>query len=107
MDPDRREKFTELYSQDPRVLPTKEIKPLKFSKLDRLANNMEINLALAGNAQLKALKTFDQAEADIGYWHLQNSSDFIRNGHVLVNLERLKIRDFSSANAVKNYMEPN
>jgi hypothetical protein len=70
-------------------LPAKEVKPLKFSKLDRFAN--EINLAVAGNAPLKALEAFDQAEADIGYWHLQNASDFIRNAHALSNLERLKI----------------
>jgi hypothetical protein len=56
-----------LYSQDPRALPSKEVKPLKFSKMDRFANNIEINLAAAGNTQLKALEAFDQQNADIGY----------------------------------------
>jgi hypothetical protein len=93
MDSEKREKLVELYSQDPRALPAKEIKPLKFSKLDRFANNMEVNLAAAGNAQLKALEAFEQADADVGYWHLKNSSDFIRNAHALSNLERLKIID--------------
>jgi hypothetical protein len=92
MDSDRREKLVELYSQDPRALPIKEVKPLKFSKIDRFANNIEINLDLAGNAQLKALEAFEQADADVGYWHLQNFSDFIRNAHALSNLERFKIR---------------
>jgi hypothetical protein len=41
----------------------------------------------------------------MGYWHLQNASDFIRNAHALSNLERLKIRDPSSANTVKNYID--
>jgi hypothetical protein len=104
MDPDRREKLAELYFQDPRALPGKEVKPLKYSKLDRFANNMEVNLYLAANAQLKDLEAFEQTEGDLGYLHLQNASDFIRNGFALVNLERLKIRDPTSANAIKNYI---
>jgi hypothetical protein len=31
--------------------------------------------------------------------------DFIRNAYSLANLERLKIRDYSSAIAIKNYVE--
>jgi hypothetical protein len=58
MDADRREKLIELYSQDLRALLTKEVKPLKFSKLDRFANTIEISLDLAGNAQMKALEAF-------------------------------------------------
>jgi hypothetical protein len=54
---------------------------------------------------LKALEAFEQAEADIEYWHLQNSSDFIKNAYALSNLERLKIRDPTSANAIKNYVD--
>jgi hypothetical protein len=50
MDSEKREKLLELYSQDPRVLPTKEIKPLKFSKMDRFSNNIEVNLATAGKS---------------------------------------------------------
>jgi Asp-tRNA(Asn)/Glu-tRNA(Gln) amidotransferase A subunit family amidase len=105
MEPDRREKLIELCSQDPKALPSKEVKPLKYSKLDRFANNIETNLAAAGNAQVKALEAFDQADADIGYWNLQNASDFIRNAHALSNLERLRLRDPRSANAVKNYVD--
>jgi hypothetical protein len=78
---------------------------LKFSKLDKFANNIKTNLAAAGNAQVKALEAFDQTDADIGYWHLQNASDFIRNAHALSNLERLKLRDPRSANAVKSYVD--
>jgi hypothetical protein len=40
---------------------------------------MEVNLDLAANAQLHALEAFEQGEGDLGYWHLQNASDFIRN----------------------------
>jgi hypothetical protein len=54
---------------------------------------------------LKALEAFVQAEADVGYWHLQNSSDLIRNAHTLSNLERLRIRDYISANAIKSYVD--
>jgi hypothetical protein len=43
---------------------------------------MEVNLEAAGNVQLKAREAFDQA--DVGYWHLKNSSDFIRNAHTLL-----------------------
>jgi hypothetical protein len=65
---------------------------LKNSRLDKFANNIEINFNLAANAQLKAMEALEQGEGDLGNWHLQNSSDFIRNGHALANLERLKIR---------------
>jgi hypothetical protein len=105
MDSEKRERLIELYSQDPKALPSKEIKPLKFSKIDRFANNIEVNLAAAGNAQVKALEAFDQADPDVGYWHLKNSADFIRNAHALSNLERLKIRDSGSANAIKNHID--
>jgi hypothetical protein len=43
MDSDRREKLSDLYLSEPRALPGKEIKPLKNSKLDKFANNIEIN----------------------------------------------------------------
>jgi hypothetical protein len=105
MEPEKRETVLALYSQDPKVLPSKEVKTLKFSKLDRFANNIEINLAAAGNAQMKALETLEQAVADLGFWHIKNSSEFIRNAHALSNLERLKLRDPSSANAIKNHIE--
>jgi hypothetical protein len=87
MDSEKREKLLDLYSQDPRALPSKEIKPLKFSKIDRFANNIEINLAVAGNTQLKALEAFDQADPDIGYWHIKNSSEFIPNAQYCSNVQ--------------------
>jgi hypothetical protein len=40
----------------------------------------------------------------VGYWHLQNTTDFIRNGYVLANLERIRLRDCSSANAIRSYV---
>jgi hypothetical protein len=42
---------------------------------------------------------------DVGFWHLQNASDFIRNGHALANLKRIEIRDFMASNAVKSYID--
>jgi hypothetical protein len=77
MEPEKREKLLDLYSQDPKALPSKEVKPLKFRKLDRFANNIEINLAAAGNAQMKALEALEQADTDLGFWHFKNSSEFI------------------------------
>jgi hypothetical protein len=94
-----------LYLSDLKALPEKEVKPLKNSRLDKFVNNIEINFDLATNAQLKALEAFEQADPDVGYWHIKNSSEFIRNAHALSNLERLKIRDPSSANAIKNHIE--
>jgi hypothetical protein len=55
MEPSRRERLTEYYSSDPKALPSKEVKPLKNSKLDRFANTLEINFDLAANAQIKAV----------------------------------------------------
>jgi hypothetical protein len=78
---------------------------LKYSKLHKFANNIEINFDLTGNAQLKVMEALEQEEKKISYWHMQNASDFIRNGCALANLERLKIKDPTSANAVKNYID--
>jgi hypothetical protein len=44
MDPERRERPTQYYSADPKALPGKEVKPLKYSKIDKFATNLEINL---------------------------------------------------------------
>jgi hypothetical protein len=62
MDSARREKLSELYLSAPRALPGKEVEPLKYSKLDRFANNTEVNLDLVANAQLQALEAFEQGE---------------------------------------------
>jgi hypothetical protein len=53
--------------------------------MDRFANNIEVNLAAAGNTQLKALEAFYQADADVGYWHLKfykKCSCFIQFGKI-------------------------
>jgi hypothetical protein len=81
------------------------VKPLKYSKLDKFANTLEINLYLVANAQIKAVEAIEQGHTDIGFWHLQNASDFIRNGHAIANLKRIEIRDPASENAVKNYID--
>jgi hypothetical protein len=90
---------------EPRALLSKEVKSLKNSKMNKFTNTLEINLDLAANAQMKAIEAIEQNHKNLGYWCLQNASDFIRNNHTLPNLERLKIRDPSSANAVKNYVD--
>jgi hypothetical protein len=87
------------------ILPTSEIKPLKFSSKDKFANTMEINLDMAGNAQAKGIEALESEDSELGHWHLASSMEFIRNAHSLANLERLKIRDPSSAIAIKNYVE--
>jgi hypothetical protein len=33
------------------------------------------------NAQVKVIEAVEQGERDIGFWHFQNASDFMRNGH--------------------------
>jgi hypothetical protein len=82
-------------------LPSKEVKPLKYSKIDKFATNLEVNLDLAVNAQIKAAEAIEQGQTDIGFWHLQNASDFIRNGHALANLKRFEIRDPTAAMQLK------
>jgi hypothetical protein len=41
--------LSELHLSEPRALPGKEVKPLKNSRLDKFANNIEINFNLAAN----------------------------------------------------------
>jgi hypothetical protein len=86
----KKKKLIKLYSQEPRALPTKEIKPLKFSKLDRFANNIEINFAGAGNSQLKSLEAFDQADADVGYWHLKKFIRFYKKCPHFIQFRKIK-----------------
>jgi hypothetical protein len=59
-------------------------------------NTLEINFDL---------EAIEQGQRDLGFWHLQNASDFMRNDHALANLERLRIRDSAFANAVKGYID--
>jgi hypothetical protein len=33
---------------------------------------------LASNAQVKVIESLEQGQRDIGFWHLQNASDFMR-----------------------------
>jgi hypothetical protein len=77
-----------LYSQDPKALPSKEVKPLKYSKLDRFANNIEINLAAAGNAQVEALEALEHRDTDLGFYHLKNSTEC----SCIVKFGKIKIR---------------
>jgi hypothetical protein len=54
---------------------------------------------------VEALEALEHRDTDLGFYHFKNSTEFIRNAHALSNLERLKLRDPSSANAIKNHIE--
>jgi hypothetical protein len=41
------------------------------------------------------MKTIEQVHKDVGY-----STDFIKNGHILVNLERIRLRNGFLANSI-------
>jgi hypothetical protein len=58
MEPDRRERLTEYYSIEPKVLPSKEVKPLKYSKLDKFANiaSSDNSSPIAWGASSQAVK---------------------------------------------------
>jgi hypothetical protein len=73
--------------------------------LDKFANTIEINFDLAANAQVKTMEAIEQRKRDIGFWDLQNASDFMHNGHALANLERFKVTDSALANGFKNYLD--
>jgi hypothetical protein len=61
----RMEKLMQPYSIDPSVLPTSEVKPLKFSSKDKFANTIKINLDMARNAQVKGIEALED-----GKWSL-------------------------------------
>jgi hypothetical protein len=52
------------------VLPSKEVKPLKYNKMDKFASTLEINLNIWANAQIKIAEAIEQGQTDIGFWHL-------------------------------------
>jgi hypothetical protein len=99
MEKSRREKSIQLYSIGPSVLPASEVKPLKFSSKDKFANTMEIILDMAGNAQAKGIEALENGDADMGYWHLANSMEFIRNAHSLVIFLALAARRVLSSSS--------
>jgi hypothetical protein len=70
MDPNRRKKLIEYYLSNQKALPGKDVKALKYSRLDRFANTIEINFDLAANAQVKSMEIIEQVQRDIGFWHL-------------------------------------
>jgi hypothetical protein len=50
------------------------------------------------------MEALEQGEKNLKYWHLQNSSNFMKNSHALTNLKKFKIKNPTSANAIKNYI---
>jgi hypothetical protein len=75
MEKSRREKLMQLYSIDPSVLLTSEVKP---SSKNKFANTMEINLDMSGNAHAKGIEALESGDSELGHWHLANSMEFIR-----------------------------
>jgi hypothetical protein len=41
----------------------------------------------------------------IGIFKIQNTTDFIRNGYALTNLEKIRLKNSSLSNTIKDYVE--
>jgi hypothetical protein len=60
LDPVKRLALQKFYAKNPITMPIKEVKPLKLSKTDRFASNIEINADIIGNAVIAASQAFEK-----------------------------------------------
>jgi hypothetical protein len=93
------------YSKDPTAIPVKEVKPLRYNKMDKFAAKIETNVDIIGNAVVKSIKAFEDNKPHLAMFHLTNIVDLARDTRSETNLKRLEVRDFSSAALIKRHTD--
>jgi hypothetical protein len=93
------------YSKDPTAMPIKEIKPLRFNKLDKFAAKIESDVDIIGNAAVESIKALEGGQQHQVMFHLINIVDIARDTRSEANLKRLQIRDAASTALIKKHVE--
>jgi hypothetical protein len=93
------------YSKDPMVMPIKEVKPLRYNKLDKFAAKIESDVDIIGNAAIDTIKALESGQEHQAMFHLTNIVDVARDSRSEANLKRLEIRDAASAALIKRHVD--
>jgi hypothetical protein len=93
------------YSKDPTAMPVKEVKPLRYNKLDRFAAKIESDVDIIGNAAIDSIKVLESGQQHQAMFHLTNIVDLARDARSEANLKRLEIRDTASAVLIKRHID--
>jgi hypothetical protein len=86
------------YSKDPMVMPIKEVKPLRFNKI-------ESDVDIIRNAAIDTIKALESGQEHQVMFYLINIVDVARDVRSEVNLKRLEIRDAASAALIKRHVD--
>jgi hypothetical protein len=105
LEPAKRLALQKFYSKQPQAMPIKEVKPLKYSKIDKFAANIITNADIIGNAAIIASQAFETGNKAQGMTHLSNILDLSRNIRSEANIERVKVRNPSAAFAIKKHLD--
>jgi hypothetical protein len=85
-------------------MPNKEIKPLRFNKLEKFATKLENEIDTIGNAVAQAVKSFEQQDPYFLMFHLGKIIQLGRDARSEMNSKRLEIRDLRSASFIKRHI---
>jgi hypothetical protein len=94
-----------LYSKDPTAMPIKEVKPLRYNKLDKFAAKIESDVDIIGNAAIDTIKALESGQNYHAMFHLTNIVDLTRDTRSEANLKRLQLRDAASAALLKRHVD--
>jgi hypothetical protein len=94
-----------LYSKDPSAMPIKEVKPLRFNKVDKFAAKIETDVDIIGNAAVESIKAIEGNQPHQAIFHLTNIVDMARDARSEANQKRLEIRDAASAALIKRHVD--
>jgi hypothetical protein len=103
---DQRKKISlqKLYNKNPVAMPNKEVKLLRFSKIDKFATKVENEADLIGNATIAAAACFEANQGAKAMFHLNNIIDIARDLRSNANTERLDLKDKRSASAIRRHI---
>jgi hypothetical protein len=86
-------------------MPIKEVKPLRFNKMDKFAAKIESDVDIIGNATIDTIKALESGQEHQAMFHLTNIVDVAKDTRSEVNLKRLEIRDAASTALIKRHAD--
>jgi hypothetical protein len=93
------------YSKDPTAMPIKEVKPLRFNKVDKFAAKIETDVNIIGNATVESIKAIEGNQLHQAIFHLTKFVDLSRDARSEANLKRLEVGDAASAALIKRHID--
>jgi hypothetical protein len=93
------------YNKDPVIMPVKEVKPLRFNKIDKFTEKVETDVDIIGNAAVESIKAIEGDKPHQAIFHLTNIVDLARDARSEANLKMLEIRDNASATLIKRHID--